>query len=212
MLLGFVPRWLKAGVGGALLYAFGLTTDLMGDAAAEAVKSKFPGYEREDSLNEIGKDRRIRRGPNEAASTYAKRLPQWLLDHKTRGGPYALLKQIHAYYISNPFAVALVYNGGRTFAMDVVGNVTMSDNALFVAPDGGTDWCRWWLFYSWPGAVNSDGNWGDPGTWGDGGIWDSDVTIEERNDIIQVPSEWKAAHAKGFVVLLNGGQAVMEVP
>ena len=210
-LLSIVPRWLKNGVGGAILYAWGLIMDLLVDATAEAVKRRFPGYEANDSLNIIGKNRRIRRGPIEAEASYATRLPNWLIDHSNRGGPYALLRQVFGYYSANPFDVELRYHSGRQFLMDTAGDVTRGDT-IWVPPNGPNQWCSWFLIYQWPGAVNDDGDWDDPGVWDDGGIWDSDITAAERDEIIQVPSEWKAAHARGFVVLQNGGEALMEIP
>jgi hypothetical protein len=210
-LLAIVPKWLKAGVGGALLYAFGVVFDLIADGVAEAVKRRFPGYEAYDSLNIIGKDRRIRRGAFETEANFAARLPQWLVDHSNRGGPYALLRQVFGFYSSNPFDVELRYHSGRKFDMDTLGTITLGDTVW--VPPLDTDWATWFLIYQWPGAVNDDGNWDDPGTWDDGGIWDSDITAEERDEIVQVPSEWKAAHARGFVILQNAGnEAVMEVP
>ncbi len=212
-LVNSVPRWLRAGIGGKILYAFGRCMDLLGDAIAEAVKRRFPGYEAFDSLNIIGKDRKIRRGIIEDEEAYATRLKEFLQDHGARGGPFPLLKQIHGFYAGNPFDVELRYHTGRQFLMDVNGDVTISDTVWtppFSEPD---KWARWFLIYQWPGAVNDDGNWDDPGTWDDGGIWDSDITSEERDQIVQVPSEWKAAHARGWVVLQNGSnEAIMEVP
>lgn len=205
------PRWLQGGNAEKVLYAIGIQLDGLTEAVTAGVKLRFPGLYTDESLPQIGRDRRIRRGRAESAEIYATRLRRWLDDHPRRGGPYALLEQIHAYFATSPFAVSLVYFSGRTFDMDADGVITRGD--ITWAPDAEPErWARWWLFYEWPETIASDGLWVDAGVWDDGGVWDSDLTVEEVAELRDLPREWNAAHANGKLVLLSGGVELWDYP
>lgn len=207
------PPWLRNGVAAKLLYAIAMQFDALTDMVTAAVKIRFPGLYSDESLPMIGRERRIRRGRVEPSATYAKRLPRWLTDHKTRGGPYAMLAQLFAYYDGNHFPIRLVYRSGRAFDMDVDGNVTMLD--VTWNPDAVPEqWARWWLIYQLPDAIPAARKYGDPGLkYGAGATYGSGFTSTEIYDLRVVPREWNAAHAIGHLVLihLNGG-AVYGIP
>jgi hypothetical protein len=199
------PSWLRGGVAGKVMYAIGVHLDVLFVFAEAAIKSRFPSLYADDSLPPIGRERRIRRGRNEPAQTYAVRLGRWLDDHATRGGPYALLAQVHAYYAALPFAVRLVYRSGRAFDKDPTGNVTMLD--VVWEPDAHPErWARWWLIYEWPQVIGPPRVIGTPGLL-IGGDWvlGSDLTQTEANDIRAIPVEWNAAHAIGRIILNHAG-------
>jgi hypothetical protein len=203
------PPWLQTGNAEKIMYSFGVHMDLLGDAIAASVKLRFPGLYSVDSLPYLGRERRIRRGRYDSDSSYANRLQRWLDDHRRRGGPYAMLEQIHAHFAPNNFPVELVYASGRRFSMDVDGNIVMDD--IVWTPPGPVDtlkWARWWLFYHWPTPVYGDGLWGDPGTWGDGGVWGSSLSPADVQDLRLVPREWNAAHAIGRIVLISPVETV----
>jgi hypothetical protein len=201
------PTWLKTGVAETLLYAIAVTLDALGDGVAAGVKLRFPGMYSAESLPVIGRERRIRRGRFEPDSTYANRLIRWLDDHRRRGGPYALLAQLHAQYAPANFSIELRYASGRSFVMNLDGSVMRGD-VVWTPPGDPARWARWWLFYQWPTAIDGDGVWGDPGTWGDGGVWGSNLTPVEIRDLRLVPREWNAAHAIGRLVLISPLQTV----
>lgn len=225
------PRWLQRGLAEKILYAIGVHWDLLVDMAADGVKRRFPGEAGNfDSLPIIGRERRIRRGPNEPDATYASRLPRWLDDHRTRGGPYAMLAQLHAFYAATPFAIELVYQHGTRFSLAT--NGTVARDAITWLPDGipsvwddpgfwdddgvwdadSVRWAYWWLFYHWPTAVADDGTWDTVGFWNDGGTWDSTLTPDQVTELRVVPADWNAAHTRGTIVLLSPGAELWDYP
>jgi hypothetical protein len=193
------PPWLQRGLAEKILYAIAIHLDGFADALTAAVKMRFPGRYSMESLPLIGRDRRIRRGRNETDAVYASRLLRWLDDHATRGGPYAMLAQLHAHFAPDNFEIHLVYRSGRRFQMDADGVIEMDDLFSINVPD----WAKWTLYYftSFGATIPK---WGDPGrTWGDGQVWGSTLTPPQVTDLRLVPREWNAAHPIGTIVLLG---------
>lgn len=196
------PWWLRGPIGGSVLYAIGAMIDGLADALRAGVKMRFPGFYSNESLTLIGRERRIRRGRYELDETYAARLIPWLDRHRTRGGPYALLGQVHAYYRPNNFAVELRYASGRRYVLDPVDGTIARGDVVWTPPGGASPlWARWWLLYAWPVALEDDGIWSDPGTWDDGGVWDTSMSAADVRDVRAVPRDWNAAHAIGRITL-----------
>lgn len=129
LLLRSVPPWLQRTHGARLLGGIGDVMDAQVQRAFEAVTLRFPRASETTALPYIGRDRRIRRGPAEPASTYAVRLRSWWGDHQTRGGPHVLLRQLHAYLLGfAPGQIDLVYQSGTRFICDeTTGAITRSD-------------------------------------------------------------------------------------
>jgi hypothetical protein len=191
------PAWLQVGLGEKFLYAIGLHMDAFIDALTAGVRLRYPGVHSNESLPYLGRDRRIRRGRAEPDGTYATRLKRWLDDHQTRGGPYAMLAQLHAHYAAAPFEIHLLYRSGRRFKMDTSGNVTIDDFPLTNV----IEWPRWTLYFFWPtGPVVEE--WGD-GNWGGDRVWGSNLSQTEVTDLRLVPKEWNAAHCFGRILLLT---------
>lgn len=206
------PPWLRGTIGEKVMYALAAQADALGDAVSAAVKSRFPNVYSGESLQYIGRDRKISRGRVETDVVYASRLTRWLDDHSTRGGPYALLAQVYAYYAPAAFAVDLVYFSGRRFQMDAAGAVSTRDDYSWTPDSDATRWARWWLFYRWPTSLTDDGTWASAGAWSDGGVWESNLTEQDVADARLVPREWNAAHANGKVVLLYGDLELWDYP
>lgn len=186
------PPWLQNGLAERILYGLGVQVDAFGDALAAGVKQRFPGHYSFESLPLLGRERRIRRGPAETNDTYAMRLTRWRLDHRRRGGPYALLAQLYAYYAPNNFPITLVYQSGRRYRMDVNGAVARDD--IVWSPDAlVTAWARWWLFFE------TD-------------MFGSAPSANQIADIKSVPREWNAAHCLGYVVLRLPGTEIIDQP
>ena len=198
------PVWLRSQIGSSILYAAAAILDGLDDAVTTGVKARYPGLVMFESLKHIGAERRIRRGRYEGDEQYADRLIRWLDDHRRRGGPYAMLEQLHAHYRPNNFPVELRYASGRNYVMEPVDGSIVRGDVTWTPPDDPPErWARWWLFYQWPEPIDDDGVWGDPGTWGDGGVWGSNLTPAEVRDIRLVPREWNAQHAMGRIVLIS---------
>ena len=193
------PPWLQRGRAEKILYAMAIHLDGLTDALVAAIKMRFPGLYSPESLPYLGRDRRISRGRAETDGVYAGRLRRWLDDHPVRGGPYALLAQLHAHFAPNNFEIHLVYRSGRRFVMTADGVVTRDDLFTLNVPD----WARWTLYYFTTfGATRP--TWGEPGrTWGHGRVWGSTLTPQEVTDLRLVPREWNAAHCVGEIVLLG---------
>lgn len=206
------PTWLQRGLAERIMYACGVLVDLGADAVVASVKIRFPGLYSDESLPLIGRERRIRRGRHETNQTYAARLTRWFIDHRRRGGPYALLSQVFAHYAPNNFSIELIYRTGRRYRMSATGEVVRDDTDF--ASSGATAepdneplrWARWWLVFHWPGAIADPGVWDEPGVaWDDPTtLWDYVITPDEVEDLRLTPREWNAAHALGHVVLVSG--------
>jgi hypothetical protein len=205
------PPWLQGGWAEKVLYAIGVMIDALVDSANAAVRIRFPGLYSDESLPLIGRERRIRRGRNEPASTYSVRLMRWLDDHATRGGPYALLEQLHAYYADDPFPIRLVYRSGRCFDMDVDGEITMSD--VVWSPDEEPEcWARWWLIYQWPTSFPAARKYGDGTQYGQGRVYGSGLLSGEVADLRVIPRDWNTAHALGRLIVISPGGIVYGYP
>lgn len=202
------PWWLQSGTAERILYAVAVQLDALADGLVAGVKLRFPGVYTLESLPLIGRERRIRRGRFESDESYARRLGPWLDLHRVRGGPYALLAQLHAYYYPNNFPIELRYTTGRQFVMSPADGSVVRGDVVWTPPGLATRWARWWLFYTWPTPIQKDGVWGDPGAWGDGGVWGSNLSPAEVRDVRLIPREWGAAHATGRIVLVSPAQTV----
>jgi hypothetical protein len=186
------PPWLQRGTAERYMYALGLLVDTFGDALVAGVKHRFPNLYSPEALGLIGRERRISRGRTELDGTYAGRLCRWLTDHQLRGGPYALLAQLHAHFSPNTFPIELVYYSGRRFSMAADGTVVRDD--IVWSPDTDTArWARWWLFY------NTD-------------AFPEFLDVVDREDLRLVPRQWNAAHTLGWIVLLRGGVELWNWP
>ncbi len=202
------PRWLRSGIAGKVLYACAVQLDAIAQAAAEGAAQQFPSRAGADALGHLGRDRRIVRGPLEPPSTYLVRLQRWLDDHRTRGNPYTLLQQVGEFWAS-AFEVLLVYTNGLKFTRAVGGSIARDVSAI--APSASADWSHWWLILDGIDA-SDDGYWSDPGTWSDGGTWDTDLTVQEVENIKAVPANWNAAHCIGHIGMVSGDGELWDYP
>ena len=121
------PPWLQRSVGGRFMTGLGSELDTELDRNVEGVKLRFPDavLEHASALAKLGRERRIRRGPGEDAETYARRLAGWWDDHRARGGPYALLRQLYEFFLAwlNVRMDVVAYSGLRHW-IDSAGVIT----------------------------------------------------------------------------------------
>lgn len=187
------PPWLQTGNAEKLLYAMGIQLDVFADALLAGVRARFPGqYNPPDTLPLIGRERRIVRGPSETDDSYAARLIRWLDDHRRRGGPYAMLAQLHAYFSPNAFVIDLVYVSGRRYKMNAAGAVTREDTA-YSADGDPAQWSRWWLyFYTDSFALP--------------------LSAADKAAAALVPREWNAGHCLGTIVIVPTGAEFWNYP
>lgn len=205
-----MPPWFRRTRGGAFVLGLGDQLDVLAQQAADAVKHRFPVATSDaDALALLGAERRILRGPREDAATYASRLLTWWDDHRGRGGPYALARQIWGYWrtsINPPFEI--VYTSGRRFSVSTSGVVTR-DDISWSAPAA---WAQYWIFFHLTGLTTTFvDELGDVVVTDTGATLVFDtltggaVTEEEAAQFTTVPREWSPAHVQRVnVVLLYG--------
>jgi hypothetical protein len=192
------PPWLRRVVGGAVMESLGVPVETLVDRTVESLRKRFPNALSPEALGYLGRERRILRGPNEPAATYAARLLTWWDSHLTRGGPYALLTQMHAYFADaeNP-TIDCVSNNGVRHTVDSSGTITRGSYAGFTGDgEAPTKWARLFIFFQLPGTT----------------IFGEDIyalTAETQALICSVPREWKAAHIDRIYIRLvpSGGIA-----
>ena len=179
------PPWLQIGTAARIIYAITVQLDAAADAVVAGVKLRFPNVYTDESLPLIGRERRIRRGLTEDAEPYAVRLRRWLLDHRRRGGPYAMLEQLFHHYDPNTFPISLYYRSGMRFDMDTDGVITRT----YGSTPNTAAWSRWTLIY-----------------------YTDDYGAGDAVDLAVIPREWIAAHVLGLLVVLPTGAELWDYP
>jgi hypothetical protein len=214
------PPWLRRSVGGRVMQGIATVLDAHVVRVVESVRLRFPGFH-EDAIDESalalsGRERRIRRGPLEDASTYAPRLRGFWDAHRLRGGPYALLEQLDAFFEAwlNVRMDVVYASGTRRWIDDGVPGVITRDAITWEA-DGSGKWARFWVFFYVPALIPGLG--GDDITTeddddiitegGDDLITDGAISPAELGDLEQqifrfIPREWSAAHIDRIEVVL----------
>jgi len=140
-----LPPWLLRTEGLRLIGSFADVIDDHRDRMVAGVKLRFPGLYTLEGLAELGRERKLRRGPAEAADVFASRLKRWWIDHRKRGAGFALLEQMQAYLsgtLDPPYDV-VSYRGVR-HVMDANGDITR-DTITWGTDESGL-WARIWVF------------------------------------------------------------------
>ncbi len=140
------------------------------------------------------------RGIDETDRSYAYRLTQWLVDARTRGTAFTLMKQLAAYCDfdgTKGCSFRVVDNSGNWFSRSASGVESSSLATGNWNWDGDTaSWARFWVII-YPGTRwgSNGGTWGDYGDWGDAtGTWGSTTITEEQTRTLQVlVADWKPA-------------------
>ncbi len=194
------PRWLTEGEGELI----GFSLDAVKDAWLERLRlghlAGFPQQDANgtpgptDALDALGRDQGVLRGIDETDTSYAYRLTQWLVDARTRGTAFTLMKQLAAYcdYDStHGCSFRVVDNSGNWFSRAADGTETSSLATGNWDWDGDTaSWARFWVII-YPGTrwADNGGTWGDYGDWGDAtGTWGSTTITEEQTKTLQASS------------------------
>jgi hypothetical protein len=211
------PPWLQRSVGGRFMAALAEQADTLIARVVDGVLLRFPGATATidpDALALTGRERRIRRGPGESASTYARRLRTWWDAHRTRGGPYALLGQLRAFFLDwLTVRMDVVYYSGTRRWMDEDGVITR-DSITWSASGPSEGWANAWVFMHLPSVIplgvatliTQDG---DTLITQDGdeivatlAISPSDMTAADEEIFRAIPREWTAAHVPFIRVVL----------
>lgn len=212
------PPWLQRSIGGRLMQSLADPIDELVERLTQGLRLRFPVDDLDpDALAAIGRERRIRRGPGEEAATYARRLLPWWDDHRTRGGPYALLRQLRAYFLATlPMRMDVVYHSGTRRWIDEDGAITR--DSITWEGDGTSQWSQFWIFFHLPAADELGTDDGDTLVTdiGDilitdgaaGVVVDGAVSELVAEQFRALPREWSAAHiARITLVLLPSSTA-----
>lgn len=194
MVMRIVPPWLMRRNGRRYLQSIAALFDRLSDKTEASLEIRFPSADREDALPLIGRDRLISRGPLESAESYASRLEGWLEAHRTRGGPYALLGQLHAYHVGDRHQIDLVYANGARYILHPDGTIT-HDVITWREDSDPARWAQAWIVHHLDG---------DPGA----------LTDLQRAQYLQIPREWSAAHILPITVGLawDGASTIWDYP
>ena len=183
------PPWLQRTWARRILSAIAGPIDLLASLTAAGVRARFPSWSMPDALTVLGRERRIRRGPTEPSGTYAPRLVRWLDDHRGRGGAYALLGQLRAFWAGTHDGTHAVVSH-RGVRHTSVGDVITRDVITWTA-DGTAAWAQFWVMLH----VSADPRPIDDATY------------------LAVPVDWSAAHVlREHVVVLWGHGRLWEYP
>lgn len=225
-----VPPWLRRVVGGAVTKGIATPVDTEQDRSTEAITLRFPGGSdanaaiiHPEALALLGRERRILRGPGETDETFAERLRGFWDAHRTRGGPYALLQQMHEFFkASNNAPIQYINQKGASVTIDAAGNFTRSTVAGWTGDgEDPPSWARFYLvFYltadvlTVPLVTES----GDPVVTEDGEpiLIESSIFSLSASDLellCSVPREWNAAHVdRIYIALIPPGGIAWGLP
>lgn len=216
-----MPPWLQRTVGGALMEALGASVEALVVATARGVKVRFPAHDEaaidEDALAYIGRDRKIRRGPEEDATTYARRLRLWLDSHRTRGNAYALLRQLYAYTVDwMNVRIDVVAQSGHRRWIDTAGTIT-ADDITWEGHGDPAQWAHVWVFFYVPDLIEIGVDYlvthdGDRLVTHDGdylvatrSVAPDALTAADEAVFTTIVREWSAAHIPYITVVLLWG-------
>lgn len=204
------PRWLTEGEGELVGYSL----DMMKDAFVERLQlgllARFPETAPPDALAAIGRDRRVIRGINESAASYAQRLIRWLDDRKTVGNPFALMQKL-AEYVGGTSSFRTVDARGNWYSRAADGTRSLLLNQANWnwddkpnTADGRPRWGRFWVII-YPGDVWNDGGeqWGSAAAWGTADrSWGSSATPDQVATLKAIVADWKPAGTKCVNIIL----------
>lgn len=142
-----LPSWLADDEGELVNYSLGLLLDAFAERARQGLLARFPSYAPADAYPYLGRDRKIVRGIGEPAESYVPRLLGWLDEHRVRGNPWALCRQLRA-YCNNAVRVRTVDANGNWFAVERDGTETYSlfqENWNWDGVPASPHWSRFWV-------------------------------------------------------------------
>lgn len=202
-----LPPWLQRTVGGRFMLGIADVVDAQIDRAREAVAARFPrDASAADALARIGAERRIRRGPGEDATTYARRLRTWLDAHRRRGSSYTLLEQLFYFlrYSLAPRMDVVAQSGNRYYIpAGAAGIDEIVHDAITWGGDGSgpAAWAHLWVFYYVTDIVETVVTEADEEVVDEGGDliiatlpFSGGLSSDDEELFRAIPREWRAGH------------------
>ncbi len=207
-----VPSWLNSGEGELVGYTLMWLNDISLERIYLGHLARFPqnGPNGEtaptDALAALGRDRGVIRGIDETDASYAYRLTQWLVDARTRGTAFTLMKQLAAYCDwdgSKGCSFRVVDSRGNWYSRSATGVETSSLDTGNWNWDG-EEATRWARFYAivYPGTRWVEGpDWGDS-TWGaTNETWGTTATPEHVATMKEIVADGKPAGTNGAIII-----------
>lgn len=215
-----VPPWMRPRPGldrgFRYLYVFGLLADVSLEAGMQGILAKLPTQGTHTALPRLAKDRQLVRGFEEPGDPFAQRLTRWRPDHKRRGNPYTLMRQVRAYLYPHLPLMRVVNHRGTWYTLEPDDELVRDDAGNWDW-DGKPDaeaWSRFWLIIYPPAELwVRDGTWGDGGeVWGETGkgTWGSTATPEQVSTIRHIVKEWKSAGAVCVSIVIAFDEAALD--
>jgi hypothetical protein len=173
------PWWLNTGPIASLFAAIGEALDDERQRALDAVRYRWGvAGDYANALPYHEEMRRIRQGLAETDDAFALRLRNWHADHKRRGGPWALLEQLRAYF-GDDVRWVIIYRSGRYYELAsgdaAPADVVRDDDALWAPAEvDPADWATWQLW----------------------GWFDTDPGVDAETYAL-LAREWNALHCEG---------------
>lgn len=201
------PRWMTEGEGGLVAYILDLFKDLQLYRLELGHLARFPQQDPQgtpgpsDALVAIGRDRRVVRGIFETEKEYAARLTQWLVERRTAGNPFTLMRQLAA-YCGPGVAFRTVDVHGNWYSRDVDGVQTSLLATGAWDWDGDVErWSRFWVIVYPAGLWSAEDVWGT-GVYGDTtGTFGTTATLEHTTTLRALVADWKPAGTRGDIIL-----------
>jgi hypothetical protein len=189
------------------MYAMAAIKDAAAERVRLGVRYRFPiaGETPLDALLEIGRMRRVEKGPSEPGAAYAERLRRWLDDWKLAGTPWSVMEQVRAYCSPHAVRVRIFTNRGDCYTIDRDGTRSIDKGTAWDWDGEATPWARWWIVL-YPDAGLPFGRAGDYGTASDWGAasftWGSTATAEDAIAIRRIIVERKPAGTRCEYVII----------
>ena len=203
------PSWLTTEDGEKVLFSLGLMMDAFAERARQGALANMPSYCPEDALAPIGRERRIIRGINESAETYAERLLPWLDDHAVRGNAWKMMDQLRG-YCGVDMMIRTVDVRGNWYTRAANGSLSYLLDQANWNWDGAaaSQWSRFWVVIYPSASLWTVGpTWGAAALWGGawgtaGYTWGSTATPDDVQSIRSIVREWKPAGTRCVNIIL----------
>ncbi len=124
-----IPRWMHGFRLWRVGYAVALHLDILGDAAAAAIKIGWPGGYSSEADPLIGKDRRIIRGPTQPDASFEADCRSWLDIHARKGNRWLILERVLAAFATAPAWAQIIDNDGATYTLSTDGSMTYASRS-----------------------------------------------------------------------------------
>lgn len=197
------PRWLTTGEDAEPI---GTALDALADGITEAMfQGLLVGLPQndpsgattapDDALQAMGRDRKIIRGIDETAVSYARRLLPWLDDHRSRGTAFMMMKQL-AGYLGAGFSFRIYDVRGNCYSRSESGAETFDALTGWDWDGDASRWARFWVVVYPPGSWTATVH-----QYGDVGLvfgpnlaqWGVDIPREAIRGMQAIVAEWKPA-------------------